>query len=92
MLFTNRVTTMAINAATKRSYMGAQSTVLNAPSGEYAGFKQWLDLGFQVKAGEKATKILLPFNKLDEKTGITEQRFKTVCVFSREQVEPRSRA
>ncbi len=83
---------MAQNAFTKRTYEGAQSVFLNAPSGQYAGFKQWMDLGFQVKAGEKATKILLPFTKKDEKTGIASQCFKTVCVFSREQVEPRTRA
>jgi hypothetical protein len=60
-----------------------------------AGFKAWLDLGYCVRKGEKAIRIIapMPVNERDratgEETGETIALFKGVSVFDAQQVEPR---
>ena len=59
-----------------------------------AGFKAWLDLGYCVRKGEKAIRIiaLMPVTERDratgEETGETITLFKGVSVFDAQQVEP----
>ncbi|WP_319200098.1 ArdC family protein [uncultured Ilyobacter sp.] len=57
-----------------------------------AGFKQWKKLGYSVRKGERAIKILVPLiRKVEEKTGEDEKQilygFKVGNVFDRSQVE-----
>ena len=59
-----------------------------------AGFKQWLRLGYCVKKGERALRILAPMTvkerdrETGEETGETRTFFRTVFVFFQEQVAP----
>jgi hypothetical protein len=59
-----------------------------------AGFKQWLVLGYCVKRGSRAIRIMAPMpakqrdRRTGEETGETLVLFKTVPVFFQEQVEP----
>jgi N-terminal domain of anti-restriction factor ArdC len=59
-----------------------------------AGFKQWLRLGYCVKKGERALRIMAPMTvkehdaKTGEETGETKTFFRTVFVFFQEQVAP----
>jgi N-terminal domain of anti-restriction factor ArdC len=59
-----------------------------------AGFKAWLDLGYCVRKGEKAIRIIapMPLKERDratgEETGETITLFKSVSVFDAQQVEP----
>jgi N-terminal domain of anti-restriction factor ArdC len=59
-----------------------------------AGFKQWLRLGYCVKKGERALRILAPMTvkerdrRTGEETGETKTFFRTVFVFFQEQVAP----
>jgi hypothetical protein len=59
-----------------------------------AGFKQWLRLGYCVKKGERALRILAPMTvkerdrRTGEETGETKTFFPTVFVFFQEQVAP----
>lgn len=59
-----------------------------------AGFKQWLQLGYCVKRGERALRIMAPMTvkqrdrQSGEENGETITLFKTVAVFSQEQVAP----
>jgi hypothetical protein len=59
-----------------------------------AGFKAWLKLGYCVRTGEKAIRILapIPLRERDpetgEKTDETRVLFKAVSVFDRSQVDP----
>jgi N-terminal domain of anti-restriction factor ArdC len=59
-----------------------------------AGFKQWLRLGYCVKKGERALRILAPMTvkerdrRTGEETGETKTFFRTVFVFFQDQVVP----
>jgi hypothetical protein len=59
-----------------------------------AGFKAWLDLGYCVRMGETAIRIIAPMpikerdRSTGEETGGTITLFKTVFVFDAQQVEP----
>jgi N-terminal domain of anti-restriction factor ArdC len=59
-----------------------------------AGFKQWLRLGYCVKKGERALRILAPMTvrerdrETGEETGESRTFFRTVFVFFQEQVVP----
>ena len=57
-----------------------------------AGFKKWKDLGYSVRKGEHAIKILVPLVKKIEMQGADEKKllygFKVGNVFDRSQVEP----
>jgi antirestriction protein ArdC len=59
-----------------------------------AGFKQWLRLGYRVKKGERALRILAPMTvkardrETGEETGETRTFFRTVFVFFQDQVVP----
>jgi hypothetical protein len=59
-----------------------------------AGFRQWLRLGYCVKKGERALRILAPVTvkerdrETGEATGETKTFFRTVFVFFQEQVTP----
>jgi hypothetical protein len=59
-----------------------------------AGFKQWLRLGYCVKRGERALRILAPMTvqerdrETGEETGETTTFFRTVFVFFEDQVVP----
>jgi hypothetical protein len=59
-----------------------------------AGFKRWLELGYCVRKGQKALRILAPVTVKErdrltgEETGDTKTFFRTVFVFDRTQVEP----
>ena len=59
-----------------------------------AGFRRWLELGYCVKRGSRAIRIMapMPVKQRDLKTGEqTEETvvlFKAVAVFFQEQVEP----
>lgn len=59
-----------------------------------AGFKAWLDLGYCVRKGEKAIRIIAPMpvnergRATGEETGETITLFKGVSVFDAQQVEP----
>lgn len=59
-----------------------------------AGFKQWLALGYCVKRGSRAIRIMAPMpvktrdRQTREETGETITLFKAVAVFFQEQVEP----
>jgi hypothetical protein len=59
-----------------------------------AGFKAWLDLGYCVRKGEKAIRIIAPMpvkgrdRATGEETGETITLFKGVSVFDARQVEP----
>jgi hypothetical protein len=59
-----------------------------------AGFKQWLALGYCVKRGSRAIRIMAPMpvkardGETGEKTDETITLFKAVAVFFQEQVEP----
>jgi antirestriction protein ArdC len=59
-----------------------------------AGFKQWLALGYCVKRGSRAIRIMAPMpvrerdRQTGEETGETITLFKTAAVFFQEQVEP----
>lgn len=53
---------------------------------EYAGFKQWLEVGRKVKKGEKAITVLHPcFKKLED--GTEKVYFKRVAIFNKFQTE-----
>jgi hypothetical protein len=59
-----------------------------------AGFKHWLRLGYRVKKGERALRILAPMTvkerdgETGEETGETKTFFRTVFVFFQDQVVP----
>jgi len=59
-----------------------------------AGFKAWLDLGYRVRKGEKAIRIIAPVpvkerdRATGEETGETITLFKGVSVFDAQQVDP----
>jgi hypothetical protein len=59
-----------------------------------AGFKQWLALGYCVRKGERALRVMAPMTvkerdrETGEETGETITLFKSVPVFFQEQVEP----
>ena len=59
-----------------------------------AGFKAWLELGYCVRKGEKAIRIIAPMplkqhdRNTGEETGDTLTLFKAVSVFDAQQVDP----
>jgi hypothetical protein len=59
-----------------------------------AGFKQWLELGYCVRKGERAIRIMAPMTvkerdrQTGEETGETITLFKSVAVFFQDQVDP----
>jgi hypothetical protein len=68
---------------------------LSRPDASFvAGFKAWRDLGYCVRKGEKAIRIIAPMpikereRPTGEETGETIRLFKGVSVFDAQQVEP----
>lgn len=59
-----------------------------------AGFKQWLELGYCTRKGSRAIRIMAPMTvkqrdrQTGEETGETITLFKSVPVFSQDQVDP----
>jgi antirestriction protein ArdC len=97
---------MFYNALTKNVYSQNNADLLSesAEQNEFsefavAGYKQWLELGFQVQKGQKATAIFMFVDKkqkdekgadqVDTKTGETkkEKVMKTAKVFFADQVQ-----
>ena len=78
------------NALTGRPYSGTNAfMLLIAGGGQWATYKQWQELGAQVRKGEKSTKILRPIIKKDP-AKIKEDMligFSAASVFSAAQVD-----
>jgi antirestriction protein ArdC len=78
------------NALTGRPYSGTNAfMLLIAGGGQWATYKQWQELGAQVRKGEKSTKILRPIIKKDP-AQIKEDMligFSAASVFSATQVD-----
>ena len=78
------------NALTGRPYSGTNAfMLLIAGGGQWATYKQWQELGAQVRKGEKSTKILRPIIKKDP-AQIKEDMligFSAASVFSAAQVD-----
>jgi hypothetical protein len=56
---------------------------------QIAGYKKWLEVGRQVRKGEKALRIVAPIVRKDKTTGKDEVvGFRQVCVFDLSQTEP----
>ncbi len=57
---TNTTTNAPINALTRNEYTGGNRCLLLGtfyPEQEWATYKQWLELGYQVQKGQKGTKL-----------------------------------
>lgn len=93
-----------VNALTHQPYRGGNHLVFGLVamqrgwSGEWATYRQWQQLGAQVRRGERATHGVKwsPVEKVDKETGETDRRIVPYCfaVFSAEQVdgwEPKKR-
>ncbi len=85
----------ARNGLSRYSMSNQLLIAMSCPEASFvAGFKAWLELGYCVRKGERAIRILapLPVKQRDrangEETGETITLFKTVFVFDRAQVSP----
>lgn len=78
------------NFTTQKEYQGKNQMILAMTPFKdtaFAGYRQWIEAGYQVKKGSKGTKIQVVFTKKDKKSGKEVDKgitFKTV--FNREQV------
>ena len=89
---------MFSNALTKNEYSTSNQNQLDLSAAlndfeslEVAGYKQWLEMGFQVQKGQKATAILMIVEKKVKKADGSDTKKKvpkTVKVFFRDQVAP----
>lgn len=87
------VVAAAKNPATGHCYNGKQgdflsiaANILDWPT-EYAGFKQWIELGRKVKKGEKAIAILMPCFKKGEDGEQELSYYRRVSIFNKSQTE-----
>lgn len=77
------------NAKTGEAYTGGnQTTLATMPftSPTWATYLQWKELGYQVKKGQRGTRLARVLEYTDEK-GKTTRRARTFVVFNREQVD-----
>ena len=68
--------TKSFYSPTNQEHLDNHRQAFGLVSNEWAGFKQWPDLGRQVKKGAKGCKIFLVVTKkeIDEKTGKEKKR------------------
>ncbi len=87
---------MYLNAKTESTYSVKNSELLSKSANangfdslEVAGYKQWAELGRQVKKGEKATKIFMMVDRktTKKKDAVKEKVIKTRSVFFKDQTE-----
>lgn len=80
---------MQINFSTRKEYSGQNQTTLTGlyRENEWGTFLQWQAAGFQVKKGQKGTRILKIVDYTDAK-GKENHAPRFYTVFNREQVQP----
>lgn len=80
---------MQINFSTRKEYSGQNQITLHNQYGssEWGTFLQWKAAGFQVKKGQKGTRILKIVDYVDAK-GKENHAPRFYTVFNREQVQP----
>jgi antirestriction protein ArdC len=84
---------LVYNPSTKAAYSGKQVQFLSllcqaaGLCGQFAGYRQWNELGRVVKKGQKAVRIFVPKFKKSE-DGQEAVYFRMVTVFAFEQTEP----